>query len=56
MSQADAARRASPLAPGNRAPDFELPATPIRSAGYTDVIYSEEKNTGQDRIFSYRRP
>jgi peroxiredoxin len=28
MNEADAARHASPLAPGERAPDFELPATP----------------------------
>ena len=28
MSEADAARHASPLPPGGRAPDFELPATP----------------------------
>src|SRR5215207_11318970 len=28
MNEANAARHASPLAPGDRAPDFELPATP----------------------------
>jgi peroxiredoxin len=28
MSEAEAARHASPLSPGNPAPDFELPSTP----------------------------
>jgi hypothetical protein len=36
-------------------PVFELPATPIRSVGYTDVVYSPERATGLDRIFWYQR-
>ena len=36
MSEADATRHASPLPPGNRAPDFELPATPDQKVMLSD--------------------
>src|SRR5947207_11612096 len=36
MSEADAARHASPLPPGNRAPDFELLATPDQKVMLSD--------------------
>jgi peroxiredoxin len=36
MNEADAARHASPLAPGARAPDFELPSTPDQKVMLSD--------------------
>jgi peroxiredoxin len=36
MSEADAARHASPLAPGDRAPEFELAATPDQKVMLSD--------------------
>src|SRR5437879_13757620 len=36
MSEADAARHAPPLPPGNRAPDFELLATPDQKVMLSD--------------------
>jgi hypothetical protein len=36
-------------------PVFELPGTPIHSAGYTDVVYSPGRNTGLERIFWYEK-
>jgi peroxiredoxin len=36
MNEADAARHASPLAPGDRAPDFELPSTPDQKLMLSD--------------------
>ncbi len=36
MSEADVQRRASPLPPGARAPDFELPATPDQNVMLSD--------------------
>jgi hypothetical protein len=36
-------------------PVFELPSTPIHSVGYTDAVYSQDRPTGQDRIFWYQR-
>ena len=35
-------------------PVFELPSTPMRSAGFTDVLY-ERRNAARDRIFWYQR-
>jgi hypothetical protein len=31
-------------------PVFELPATPMRSVGFTDVLY-EQRDAGRDRVF-----
>jgi peroxiredoxin len=36
MSETDAVRHASPLPPGSRAPDFELPATPDQKVMLSD--------------------
>ena len=36
MNEADAPRHASPLPPGDRAPDFELPATPDQKVMLSD--------------------
>jgi peroxiredoxin len=36
MSEAEAARHASPLSPGNPAPDFELPSTPDQKVMLSD--------------------
>ena len=33
---------------------FELPATPMRSVGFTDVLY-ERRDAGRDRVFWYQR-
>ena len=35
-------------------PVFELPATPLRSVGFTDVVY-EQRDAGRDRVFWYER-
>ena len=35
-------------------PVFELPATPMRSVGFTDVLY-EQRDAGRDRVFWYQR-
>jgi hypothetical protein len=35
-------------------PVFELPSPPLRSVGYTDVIY-EQRDSGRDRVFWYQR-
>jgi len=35
-------------------PVFELPATPMRSVGFTDVLY-ERRDAGRDRVFWYQR-
>jgi SAM-dependent methyltransferase len=35
-------------------PVFELPSTPVRSVGFTDVLY-EQRNAARDRIFWYQR-
>ena len=35
-------------------PVFELPSTPMRSVGFTDVIY-EQRDAARDRVFWYQR-
>jgi hypothetical protein len=35
-------------------PVFELPLTPMRSVGYTDLLY-EQRDAGRDRVFWYQR-
>jgi len=35
-------------------PVFELPASPLRSVGYTDLLY-EQGDAGRDRVFWYQR-
>jgi SAM-dependent methyltransferase len=35
-------------------PVFELPSTPMRSVGFTDVLY-EQRDAARDRIFWYQR-
>ena len=35
-------------------PVFELPSTPMRGVGFTDVLY-EQRDAARDRIFWYQR-
>ncbi len=49
---------ATMLKPGGllltNSPVFELPLSPMRSVGYTDLLY-EQRDAGRDRVFWYRR-
>jgi hypothetical protein len=49
---------AAMLKPGGmlltNSPVFELPSTPMRSVGFTDVLY-EQRDAARDRVFWYQR-